>query len=333
MTVVLLALLVAVFVASLFLGSQLLAPSVVWEQLRIGPDATANQVVDSEAHHIVWQLRLSRTLLALAAGAALAVAGALAQAWTRNPLADPGFIGVTAGAAFAVALSFTAGLAATVSGRMLAALVGAAIASMLVLWVSRVSVDPLTLILVGVGVSAALQACTIMLALYDTSIFDGMRHWTVGTAANRGFPEVTVATIGLLIGLVVAAIAARPLDLLAMGEDTSKMLGSSPALARGSAAIAIIVLAAATMASVGPVAFIGFAAPHIVRPVVGPSLQKMLVPTALVGAVLTLAADIVGRLVIRPGELEMSVVIALVGAPLLIWVVRRAQRSSKGLTL
>ncbi|AWB83383.1 FecCD family ABC transporter permease [Corynebacterium liangguodongii] len=306
---------VAVCVAgSLLLGSRTLEPSEVGTALVGGGSA--------EISNIVWGLRVPRTLLALAAGASLAVAGALAQSWTRNPLADPGFIGVTAGASCAVALSSLLG-AGTALGRGAASLVGAAAASALVVAVSTQARSPLTLVLVGVGVDTALRSAAGLIGLFDTDVLDVMRRWTTGSTFGRDRSDIVIAVVGLALGLALAGLASRPLDLLAMGEETSRALGSSPRTAQALAAAGVVVLAGSATAAVGPVAFVGFAAPHLVRRVLGPQLTRMVVPTALLGAVIVLAADIIGRLVMRPGELEMSIVVAVIGTPALIAAVNR----------
>ena len=303
-------------VASCFVGSNATAADDVFRAIVSGPG-------DGEAAHLVWDLRVPRTLLATAAGASLALAGAFAQSWMRNPLADPGYLGVTAGAAFAVAVAMSFGVLSHPWAISAAALVGSAAAVGVITAVARHSLDPVTLILVGVGITASLQAGATMLALRTHSVFDGMRQWTVGTTAGRGWTEISIAAAGLALGLMLAAVLARPLDLLSMGEESARALGVDPRWVHPGAAAVIAVLAGSATAAVGPVVFVGFAAPHLTRFFTGPSLSRMLVPVALVGAVLVLGADILGRVVMRPGELDLSVVIAIVGAPLLIWVARR----------
>ncbi|AKK12020.1 FecCD family ABC transporter permease [Corynebacterium uterequi] len=278
---------------------------------------------DAEVLNIVWNLRIPRTLLAFFVGASLAVAGALAQAWTRNPLADPGFIGVTAGASFFVAAGTVLGVASFGLSRVLLALAGASITAAVVVGISRRSPDPLTLVLVGLGLSAALQASSTLVGLFSNEALDALRRWTVGATFGRGYDDVAIAALGCVIGMVIAAVGARPLDLLAMGEETSLALGGSPAVARMCAALGVVVLAGTATAAAGPTAFVGFAAPHIMRRILGPSLSRSLVPTALCGGIIVLAADIVGRLVLQPGELEMSIVVSILGAPALIWAVHR----------
>ncbi|MBK4150455.1 FecCD family ABC transporter permease [Corynebacterium macginleyi] len=305
----------ALAVASLALGSRSIPPDEVIAALR--------GAGEQDIRDIVWNLRMPRTFLAYFAGAALAVAGVLAQSWTRNPLADPGFMGITAGASFFVALGTAIGIATTTGMRTTLALVGAGITTLLVLAVSRRFQDPLTLILVGAGVSAALGSGAVIIGLYSTDVLDSMRRWTIGSTFGRGPEDVAIAGLGLLIGLACAAMAARPLDLLAMGEESSLALGGSPTIARVGAALSVVVLAGSATAATGPIAFVGFAIPHIVRRVVGPSVATMILPSALLGGCAVLAADIIGRLIVGNSELEMSIVLAIVGAPFLIWGAHR----------
>lgn len=302
-------------VASLALGSRSIPPGEVI--------AALHGAGEQDIHDIVWNLRMPRTFLAYFAGAALAVAGVLAQSWTRNPLADPGFIGVTAGASFFVALGTAIGIATSTGMRTTLALAGAGITTLLVLAVSRRFQDPLTLILVGAGVSASLGSGAMIIGLYSTDVLDSMRRWTIGSTFGRGPEDVAIAGIGLVLGLACAAMAARPLDLLAMGEESSLALGGSPTTARVGAALSVVVLAGSATAATGPIAFVGFAIPHIVRRVVGPSVATMLLPSALLGGCAVLAADIIGRLIVGSSELEMSIVLAIVGAPFLIWGAHR----------
>ena len=309
-------------VASLTLGSRSIPPGEVI--------AALHGAGEQDIHDIVWNLRMPRTFLAYFAGAALAVAGVLAQSWTRNPLADPGFIGVTAGASFFVAIGTAIGIATSTGMRTTLALAGAGITTLLVLAVSRRFQDPLTLVLVGAGVSAALGSGAMIIGLYSTDVLDSMRRWTIGSTFGRGPEDVAIAGIGLVIGLACAAMAARPLDLLAMGEESSLALGGSPTTARVGAALSVVVLAGSATAATGPIAFVGFAIPHIVRRVVGPSVATMLLPSALLGGCAVLAADIIGRLIVGSSELEMSIVLAIVGAPFLIWGAHRGMGRTWG---
>ena len=249
------------------------------------------------------------------------------RSWTGNPLADPGFIGITAGASFLVALGTTLGIATSTGMRTALALIGAGMATAVVLGVSRRFQDPLTLVLVGAGVAAALSSSAMLLGLYSTDVLDSMRRWTIGSTFGRGPEDVAIAGAGLLIGLIVAARVARPLDLLAMGEESSVALGGSPMLTRRGAALSIVILAGCATAATGPIAFVGFAIPHLLRRFTGPEVTAMIAPAALLGGCSVLAADILGRLIAGPSELEMSIVLAFVGAPFLIWAVHRGERT------
>lgn len=320
--------LAAVAVASLLIGARPTDPGDVLAALAAGPSGAsgaAGAAGPSDMGHIVWGLRVPRMILAAAVGGALALAGAVAQAWTRNPLADPGIIGVTSGAGFAVAVGMTAGFGHAAAKAPLA-LAGAAVAALIVVGASKASADPLMLILVGVGVSAAATAATTLMALQSEDVLDGMRQWTVGSVSGRTGGDIALALGGLAVGGAVAAFAARSMDLLAMGDDAAAGLGASPALIRAAMLAAVIVPAAAATAAVGPVAFVGFAAPHLLRPLTGPALTRLLPAAAIAGAALSLAADVVGRMVMRPGEVEVSIILALIGAPLFILAARKGVR-------
>ena len=305
------------FLCSLVVGSRAIPLPDLFSALLHGGEA--------DIENIVWDLRIPRTFLAYFAGAAIAVSGVIAQSWTRNPLADPGFIGITAGASFLVALGTAVGIATSTGVRTALALLGAGVATTLVLGVSRRFQDPLTLVLVGAGVAAALSSGAMLIGLYSTDVLDSMRRWTIGSTFGRGPEDVAIAGAGLLVGLIIAARVARPLDLLAMGEESSVALGGSPSLTRRGAALSIVILAGCATAATGPVAFVGFAIPHLLRRLTGPEVAAMIAPAALLGGCSVLAADILGRLIAGPSELEMSIVVAFVGAPFLIWAVHRGE--------
>lgn len=313
-------------VASVFLGSNNIPFSEVLGIILNGPAAGD----DAQTHSVIWDLRVPRTLLALIVGAALAVAGAVAQSWTRNPLADPGIIGVNAGASFVVALALTLGAAQSVAERAVWGIIGAAVASAIVLAISQVSRGTFTLVLVGVGVTFALQSATHLLSLYSSDTLEGLRRWIVGSTAGRTLTDVGWAAVGCAVGLALAAYVARSLDIVAMGEDAARALGATPERVYALAAVIVIVLAGTATAMVGLITFLGFAVPHLVRHWTGPSLSAMLVPTALVGAVAALLADIIGRFVMQPNELEMAIVLAIIGAPLMISAARSKRGVLKG---
>ena len=152
-----------------------------------------------------------------------------------------------------------------------------------------------------------------------------MRQWTVGSLSGRTTGDAALAVGGLVLGAAVAAAFARSMDLLAMGDDAAAGLGASPGAIRAAMLVAVVVLAGAATAAVGPVAFVGFAAPHLIRPLTGPSLVRLLPAAAAAGAALTVFADVAGRMVLRPGEIEVSIVLALVGAPLFVYAVRKGE--------
>ncbi|SDQ87088.1 iron ABC transporter permease [Quadrisphaera sp. DSM 44207] len=311
--------LVAVAAASLALGVRAVPPAVVWEALTAADPASEDQIV-------VRDLRVPRTLLGLAVGAALGVAGALLQALTRNPLGDPGLLGVNAGAAAAV----VAGLALGVAGRgsTLLALGGAALAMLVVTAlgaVGRSATAPVRLALAGVAVTAVLQSLVTAVTLADRATFDAWRLWAVGSLAARGWEPLADAAPFLLAGAVLAAVLARPLDALALGEDLGRALGARVATTRVLTVVAVTLLCGAGTAAVGPIAFVGLAAPHAARLLVGPAQRWLLPYAAVLGALLLVAADVLGRLLARPGELQVGVLTAAVGAPVLVALVRRGR--------
>ncbi|MGQ7296821.1 FecCD family ABC transporter permease [Quadrisphaera sp. KR29] len=328
--VLLVALLLAAAAASLALGSRALPLGTVVEVLRDGPDAESRPGA-SEAAVIVWQLRVPRTLLGVLAGAALGVAGGLMQGHTRNPLADPGLLGVTQGAALAVvAVAVTVGAdgvldpAVTVT----AALVGAAAGALVVLAVavggsrSRGLADPLTLVLAGAAVTALLGSLVQAVVLGDATGLQAYRFWAVGALSGTGDVvalAAPVAALGLLLGL----LGARGLDLLALGDDVARGAGLRLGPARLLGVAAVVALVGAATAACGPIAFVGLVVPHAARALVGPVHRWLLPVAALLGAVLVLGADVLGRLVAGAGEVPVGVVLAVLGGPAFVALVRR----------
>lgn len=270
---------------------------------------------------IVLGLRLPRTLLGILVGAALGVSGALMQGLTRNPLADPGLLGVNAGAAFAVvvAIGFL-GVGATedylwfaLSGALLAAVVVFLIGS-----AARGGPDPVSLTLAGVAVGAVLSAVSTGLTLLDPTAFDLMRNWTAGSLEGRGADVVLAAAPFFAVGAVLAALATRGLNAVALGDDVAASLGVHPVRMRVLVAAAVAPLAGAATAVAGPIGFVGLMVPHAVRILTGADQRWMVAFSAVGGSLLVLAADILGRLAVRPAELPVGIVTAIVGAPVLI---------------
>ncbi len=303
----------------LALGSRALPPGQVLDALR-GREA-------GDASIIVLDQRLPRTLLGLLVGAALGVGGAVAQALTRNPLADPGLLGVSAGAALAIVSgTFLFGVT-TLASQLLLATAGAALAGGAVLLLGNgaaVARTPQGLALVGVALSAVLGSTASTVVLLDAQTLDEYRFWLVGSLAGRGTSLTAVAPV-LLLGAVLSWLSARSLDALALGEDSAQALGVRLRRARLLAGAAVVVLTGTAVAAAGPLAFLGLAVPHAARALSGPRTAWLLAFSAGLGAVLLVLADVVGRLVLRPNELPAGVVTALIGAPLALVLLRRTR--------
>ena len=258
---------------------------------------------------------------------ALGLAGAQLQGLTRNPLADPGLLGVSAGAALAVVATSTVLGVGGSTGQALAAVVGA-VAATAAVWVlagSRRGASPLPLVLAAVALTALLTSLTTVLVLLDADTLDEYRFWAVGSLAGREAQALVPVALLLVAGVLVAAACARTLDLLALGEDLARGLGTRLAWGQGGVALSATLLTAGSVAVAGPLVLVGLVVPHLARALVGPVHRWLLPLSALLGAVLLLTADVVGRVVARPGEVQVGIVNALVGAPFLLALVGRRQ--------
>ncbi|GAA4800898.1 iron chelate uptake ABC transporter family permease subunit [Actinomycetospora chlora] len=303
---------------SIAIGSGPTTLGQVWQAL-VAPTG-------SPADIVVRELRLPRTLLGLMVGASLGVAGTLMQGHTRNPLADPALLGISGGAAFCVVLATTILGVTDVYGYLWFAFAGAALAALIVFSLgaaSRGGPTPVTLALAGLAVSELLLAITSGLVLGDGPSLDAYRFWAAGALDDRGAALTLQVLPFVVAGLVLAGANARALDVLALGEDSARALGQHVTRARVVGLAAITLLAGASVAVSGPIGFVGLIAPHIVRSLVGPAHGRLLPLAAVVGAVLVLAADVVGRVVVRPGELAVGIVLGIVGAPFFIALVRK----------
>ncbi|GHF71804.1 iron complex transport system permease protein [Amycolatopsis bartoniae] len=277
----------------------------------------------SDASFVVWDLRIPRTLIGVAVGASLGVAGAVMQALTRNPLADPGLLGVNAGASAAAALSVTVLGLTDLRAFVWFAFAGAAIAgTVLYVIAGRGGATPVRLALAGTAVSAALTGVTQGLTLLNQQTLDQMRFWTVGSLSRADGATLVRVLPFLAVGLVLALLLARPLNALALGDDAGKSLGAHLGRTRLLSLLAVTLLAGAATAAVGPLVFVGLAVPHMVRALTGPDQRWVLPYCAVLAPALLLAADIVGRVIARE-EIDVGVVTALLGAPVFIWLVRR----------
>nr|WP_158848568.1 iron ABC transporter permease [Saccharothrix deserti] len=310
-------LLVLVALASVAIGAKDIPLGDVWHAL------TASTGLENDL--VVRELRVPRTLLGVAVGIALGIGGALMQGHTRNPLADPGILGVTQGAAFAVVLSiFTLGVT-SLYGYVWFAFAGALVASVVVflLGSGRSGPTPVTLALAGAAVSALMQGLVAALVLLDRQSLDAFRFWQVGGIAGRDLAVLWQVLPFLVLGLVLAAFNAAGLNALALGDDVARSLGQRVALTRVVGVVATTLLVGGAVAVCGPIGFLGLVVPHAARALTGPDYRWLLPFSGVIGAIVLLVADVVGRVVTRPGELEVGVVMALVGAPFFIALVRR----------
>lgn len=320
------ALLVAVAAALLVAGSTL-GLAFGSHDVPLGTVVRALTTYDpSDQHHvIVVASRVPRTVLAVVVGAALGLSGALLQAVTRNPLAEPGLFGVNAGAASAVVVGIAVFGVVDVRGHIGFAFLGAAVSSIVVYALGvarRGATTPARMALAGVAVTMVLVAVTDMVLLSDEQVFHQYRFWAVGTLQGRGLDVAAVAAPFVLAGAVVALLLSGPLNALALGDDTARGLGARPEVARAVAAAVAVLLAGAATVAAGPIAFVGLAAPHVVRAVVGHDNRFVIAGVLVTGPAFLLVADVAGRWVVAPGELHTSVAAAVFGAPIFLALVR-----------
>ncbi|MFI0989629.1 FecCD family ABC transporter permease [Streptomyces exfoliatus] len=311
-----LVLLALALLASVMFGSK---PTSLGDVLRVitgDGDSYTRTVVES---------RYPRTALGVLAGLCLAVAGTLMQGITRNPLAEPGLLGINAGASASI-VAATAFLGASGQQQTIWwALLGALATGVVVHVVGTAGGGggPVRLVLAGAVLSAVLAAFIQAVALSNPRVFDTYRYWVVGALGGRGFDAFWAVAPFAAAGLLLALLLAPGLNAMAMGDDKAASLGISPARVKGAGLLAATLLAAAATAAVGPIAFVGLAVPHVVRALVGADFRAQILFTALAGPALLLFADVIGRVLLRPQELMVGVVTAFIGAPALLFAVRR----------
>jgi iron complex transport system permease protein len=317
--VVLAALLVLAGLVSLAVGSRNLPLGTVIDVL-FHPDG-------SDASTIIRDLRVPRTLLAITVGIALGIAGALMQGHTRNPLADPGLLGVEAGAAFAVVIGIYAFGVTSLTGYAWFSLVGAGIAATAVFAIgsTRGGPNPVSLVLAGAAVSALLASLTQAVVLRDLDTLDAYRFWAVGSVNGRGVDVLWEVLPFIGVGLLLAALSASTLNLLQLGDDLASSLGMHPLRHKVIGVVGVMMLTGAATAACGPIAFVGLVVPHIARFFAGVDYRWVIPYSGLIGGLLVVLADVVGRLIVRPGELQVGIVMAMIGGPLFIVLVRRSR--------
>lgn len=311
-------LLIAV-VLSLAIGSRAIDLGTVWQAL-------TNLDPDSPEQLIVSELRVSRTVIGILAGAALGVAGALMQSLTRNPFADPGLLGINAGASLAVVTALTLGVAGGFAAQVPIAFVGAGIAAVIVYAIGArgaAAGAPVRLALAGVALTALITSITYAVLLVDDATLEQYRLWVAGSLTGRQTEDVTALIPIVLITIAIALLVSRQLEAVALGEDTARALGISIGGIRALVIVLVTLLAAAATAAAGPIVFVGLAVPHLARALVGASLPWLLIVSALGGAALVLVCDVIGRVVAPPGEIGVGITTAFIGGFIFALMSRR----------
>ncbi|MGX1309585.1 iron complex transport system permease protein [Amorphus suaedae] len=285
----------------------------------------------SREHLVIVTIRLPRVLAGLLAGAGLALAGAIMQAITNNPLASPSLLGINAGAAFAVVLAISVVGAGAQHTFVWAAFAGAAVSAVLVSLVGSIGPAhhaPVKLILAGAVLTAFLTSLTTAILIYDRGALDSVRLWTAGSLTGRTMSEVRAVAPYMAAGFVAALAFPRQLAVLSLGADVSRSLGQSPVVWRGVAAIVVILLAGGAVALAGPIGFVGLVVPHVVRLTVGTDYKWLLPYAAVGGALLVLTADTLSRILFASQSFPVGVTMAMIGAPFFIWLARSRLREA-----
>jgi iron complex transport system permease protein len=293
---------------SITMGARGVGLSTIWK-------AFADYDANSASETVIRELRVPRTLIGIFAGAALGLSGAILQGVTRNPLADPGIMGINQGAATAIVFGIMVLGAQSVSTYVWFAVYG--VASF-----GREGATPVKLALAGAAVTAVLSSITSAIVLTNVDALNELRFWQVGSLAGRYFPIFWQTVPFLAIGLVVALGTGRALNGLALGEDLALALGQRVTLTRVVMFVTVAVLCGAATAACGPIVFVGLIVPHLARMICGPDYRWILAYSLLLTPIVLLVADIIGRVIISPGELQVGVVLGVVGAPFFILLVR-----------
>ncbi|HSL38666.1 MAG TPA: iron chelate uptake ABC transporter family permease subunit [Arthrobacter sp.] len=309
-----------VTLASFAIGARGLALDTVWQALtRFDP---------ADGDHAVVHARIPRTVLGLLAGAALGLAGAAMQGVARNPLADPGIIGINAGAALAVVTGIYVFGVSSLTGYIWFAFVGAAAAAVVVYLIASLGRDgatPVKLALAGAALSAGLFSLMNVILVSSRDTLDRFRFWQVGGIAGRDWSVILPGLPFLLLGAVIVLATGRILNNLALGDDIARGLGQRVGLARGITALGIVLLCGSATALAGPIGFVGLIIPHAVRFLTGPDYRWILPFSLVLAPALLLTADVIGRVILLPGEVPAGIMTALVGAPVFVWLVRRSK--------
>lgn len=312
------AVLVVVVGVSLAVGARGIDLGTVWDSV-FSYDPT------NPDHLIVRDLRMSRTVIGLLAGAALAVAGALMQALTRNPFADPGLLGINAGASLAVVISLTLGIGGF-AAQVPIAFIGAGFAAVVVYAIGArgaAAGAPVRLALAGVALATLLTSVTYAVLLVDDATLEQYRLWVAGSLTGRAAEDVTALVPMVIVAIVAAMLVSRQLEAVALGEDSARALGINVGATRIVVIVIVTLLAATATAAAGPIIFVGLAVPHLARALIGASLPWLLIVSALGGAALVLVCDVIGRVVAPPSEIGVGITTAFIGGLIFALMSRR----------
>lgn len=313
-----LSVLVGMSLLGMWTGSYGMKPMVVI-------DALANYDPENFEHLIIRQSRIPRLLLDTIVGIGLGVAGALMQALTRNPLADPGILGINAGAGAAIAIAIAYFGYVHIHHYIWFGFLGAGLTAVVVYTLGalgRGAASPGRLALAGAALAMAISALTSAILLNHISVFAHFRFWAVGSTQGRGYDIIALVAPFIAVGCALALVLMRPLNAIALGEDSARGLGAHVPLIRLGTALAVLLTAGAATAAAGPIAFIGLAAPHAVRRFVGPDHRLVIPLTMMMAPAMLVATDVLGKMVVAPAELQTGVATALLGGPVFVALVR-----------
>lgn len=316
--VVLLGVLALVCFFSITMGARGVGLSTIWKAFNDYDPTNA-------AETVIRELRVPRTLIGIFAGAGLGLCGAILQGVTRNPLADPGILGIASGSATAIVFGIMVLGTQSVSTYVWFAFVGAGVATVTVYGIAsfgREGATPVKLALAGAAVGAILSSITSAIVMTNVSALNELRFWQVGALSGRYFPVFWQTLPFLLVGIVLALGAGRALNGLALGEDLAKALGQRVPLTRATMFVIVALLCGAATSACGPIVFVGLIVPHLARMFCGPDYRWILAYSLLLTPIVMLVADIIGRVIVSPGELQVGVVLGVIGSPFFILLVR-----------
>jgi iron complex transport system permease protein len=314
----LLVLLVGVCFVSITMGSRSITLLTIW-------DAFANYDPSSASETVVREMRVPRTLLGLSAGAALGLSGAILQGVTRNPLAEPGIMGINSGAAAFIVFGIMVLGTQQLSMYIWLGFLGAAVATVAVYAIAsfgREGATPVKLALAGAAVTAAFYSLTNAIVMTNVEALNELRFWQVGSLAGRYLPVFWQTLPFIVVGTVIALGTGRALNALALGEDVARALGQRVRLTRFTLFVTVALLCGAATAACGPIVFVGLVVPHIARIMCGPDYRWILGYSLVLTPIVLLTCDIIGRVVVSPSELQVGVVLGVLGAPAFIALVR-----------